>query len=82
MLYIICPSCGEVLGNKQLIFESRMKKVYEELDIDHDMVSRGYIDCEPELQKKRSDIVNQLCRRYCCKTYMLTYIDVVQYIKD
>ena len=81
MLYMICCSCGELLGNKQLIYETSMKKVCESLNVDFEMVSQGFTDNNEEFKKQRCDIVNKLCRRYCCKQLMITYIDLVNLIK-
>jgi DNA-directed RNA polymerase subunit N (RpoN/RPB10) len=80
MLYPICP-CGELLSNKQLVYEEKMKKVCEDLGVDFDMVSQGLTDKNEEYKNKRSEILNGLCRRYCCKSLMITYIDIVYHIK-
>ena len=34
-----------------------------------------------EYKNKRGEIINGLCRRYCCKSLMVTYIDIVHHIK-
>lgn len=80
MLYLTC-SCGEILGNKQIVYEERLKKVCEELSIDFEMVSQGLADKNEEYKKKRSEIINSICRRYCCKQAMITYVDLVGLIK-
>ena len=43
MLYLVC-TCGEILGNKQLVYEEYMKKICENLNLDFDMVSQGLAD--------------------------------------
>jgi DNA-directed RNA polymerase subunit N (RpoN/RPB10) len=80
MLPLVC-TCGEILGNKQLVYEDNMRKVCEELGIDFDMVSQGLVDKNEDFKKKRCDIVNKLCRRICCKQIMITYVDIAQLIK-
>lgn len=80
MLLPVCP-CGEVLSNKQLIYEEKLKKVCDEIGIDFEMVSQGFADLNDDYKNKRSEIINGLCRRYCCKQLMLTYIDIVHHIK-
>lgn len=80
MLFLICP-CGEILGNKQLVYEDRMKKVCDETGIDFDMVSQGFADKNEDFKKKRCDIVNSICRRICCKQLLINYIDLVHLIK-
>ncbi len=80
MLFLICP-CGEILGNKQLVYEERMKKVCEDIGIDFDMMSQGLADKNEDFKSKRCEIINQLCRRICCKQLLINYVDVVQLIK-
>lgn len=81
MLYIVCPSCGEVLGNKQLVYESEMKKTCDNMGIDFDMVSRGVSDKDEDYVKARQAIVNKICRHWCCKQLLITYVDLVRLIK-
>lgn len=80
MLYMTC-SCGELLGNKEIIYEERMKKVCSDLKINFDLVSKGFSDHNEEYKKKRSEIVSDLCDNYCCKLALITYVDVVELIK-
>ena len=81
MLYIICPNCGEVLGNKQIVFEEGMKKICDDLNIDFNMVSLGMSDKEGEYKEKRGELINTLCSRICCKKYLISYVDIVHLIK-
>lgn len=80
MLYLVC-SCGEILGNKELVYEYEMKKICDEINVDFDMVSQGLGDKEGEFKEKRSKLVNRLCRRICCKQLLINYIDIVKLIK-
>ena len=80
MLPIIC-SCGEILGNKQLIYETEMKNVCELIGLDYNAVSQGIIDTNDEYVKARQKIVKTLCRRPCCKQAIMNYIDLVIRIK-
>ena len=80
MLFLVCP-CGEILGNKELVYKEGMKKICEEMGIDADMVSQGLSDKESEFKEKRCALVNKLCRRICCKQLMINYIDLVNLIK-
>ena len=73
--------CGEVLGNKQLVYEEEMKNICDEMGIDNDMISQGLSDKESEFKEKRCKLVNKLCRRICCKQLMITHVDVVSLIK-
>lgn len=83
MLYPRCTSCGQPLGHKQLIYEEEMQKICDEMKLDYDTVSRGYIDEHETFSRKRSDIVNKLCpqSRWCCKQSMITFLDTSRFIK-
>uniref|UniRef100_A0A6C0E9T9 Uncharacterized protein n=1 Tax=viral metagenome TaxID=1070528 RepID=A0A6C0E9T9_9ZZZZ len=80
MLFMICPTCGEHLGNKELIYIAEMKAVCDSIGIDDDLVSQGKFDTHPEYVEKRQKIINKLLRRGCCKMRMMNYIDVVQLV--
>ncbi len=77
---LIC-SCGEILGNKRIIYESGMKTICEEMGIDSNMVSQGLSDKEGEYKEKRCKLVNSLCRRICCKQNLVNTINVTELIK-
>jgi hypothetical protein len=81
MLYLICPNCGEILGNKQIVYEEEMKKICDEMNIDFNMVSLGFSDKEGEYKEKRAELVNALCENRCCKELIINYIDIVHIIK-
>lgn len=80
MLYLVC-TCGEVLGNKEIVYEEGLKQICEDLSVDFDMISQGFGDKDNEFKEKRCKLVNGLCRRICCKQLLVTYVDVVQLIK-
>ena len=44
---------GEVLGNKQLVYEEQMKNICDEMGIDNDMISQGLADKEGEFKEKK-----------------------------
>jgi DNA-directed RNA polymerase subunit N (RpoN/RPB10) len=68
MLYLICPSCGYLLGNKIIHYEDEKNKICN----------------NPELtNKQKEDKLTELLlslklRRYCCKMRIMTYKDIVQ----
>jgi hypothetical protein len=73
--------CGEVLGNKELVYEEEMKQICEEMGIDFDMISQGLGDKDSEFKEKRCKLVKKLCRRMCCSQLLITYVDIVTLIK-
>ena len=79
MMYPRC-TCGELLCNKQIEYEKRMRQICSELQLDFDTISQG-IDQTEEYKIARSNIVNELCKRWCCKQQMITYVDIVNIVK-
>ena len=80
MIFLVCQ-CGEVLGNKELVYEENMKKVCEDLGVDFEMISQGLADKNEAFKQKRCEIVNKLCRRMCCKQSLINYSDIVHLIR-
>jgi len=77
MLYIVCPTCCNLLGDKQLIYEAEMKKVCHEEGLDFNAVSKGLHQTE-KYKEKRTNIVNKLIplKKSCCRTALITYVKV------
>lgn len=82
MLLTVCPTCGEVLANKALVYEKEMIKVCNELELNFDTISQGQIDQNPDYKVRRSSVINKLCRNWCCKQQMATVVDIVRIIRD
>ncbi len=70
MLYIKCPTCKELLANKQLIFEEMEKQIFESNETDQKK--------EEELERA---INNLGLKRYCCKMRMKTYSRLIEIVK-
>jgi hypothetical protein len=76
-----CPTCGELLGNKEPLLIKKLKEICDELGIDDDILSLGTVDKNPVFIKKRQEIVQEMCPNICCRMRMPSYIDIVQIIK-
>lgn len=64
-----CPTCGTLLGDIQLINEKEIEK------IDNSKFS------EVEKTKKKEELINKYgLDRYCCRTRILGYVDIVNII--
>ena len=74
MLPMICGSCGTILGNKQTIYEEKIEKLVTKLGIDYNL------EYNEEYISERKKIINDLCKRWCCKKDLMTYIDIVKII--
>ena len=81
MLYMRCPTCGEVLGNKELIYINRIKELCESIGIDDNLVSLGFSDKDEAYVKKRQEIIKDLFENYCCRIRAMEYIDLIHIIK-
>lgn len=69
MLQMRCPTCGTLLGDIQLIHEQEIKK------IDNSKLT------EVEKNKKKEELINMYgLYRYCCRTRILGYVDIVNII--
>jgi len=69
MLYLKCPTCSCLLGNIELIYEAEKKRICE------------YGLSEDEQKKQIRELVNKLAKSYCCKKSIMTYIDVIDFVK-
>ncbi len=76
-----CPTCGELLGNKEPILVNKLKEICDDLNVDDDIISIGTIDKNPTFIKKRQELVKDLFPNICCTIRAMTYIDIVQIIK-
>jgi DNA-directed RNA polymerase subunit N (RpoN/RPB10) len=70
MLYLKCPSCHELLGNRQIIYDTILKDI-----MDSDMNE------ETKNTKKKELIKNMNLQRYCCKMRLMTYSKLIEIIK-
>ena len=82
MVYMCCPTCGDLLANKQIVYENELKKACEKYNISYEDIASGNVDFNEKFKKMRQDIINELCLkdRYCCKINLMTNIDTVKII--
>ncbi len=70
MLYLKCPTCRTILGNRQILFEKGMEEI----------CANSKSDEELNLQKEK--LLDKLeIKRYCCRPRVLCYIDLIKIIK-
>lgn len=77
---MICPTCGELLGNKQLIYIQKLKEICDKYDINDDLLSKGF-DKNPQFVEERQKLIQSLFDNICCKMRALTYVELVKLIK-
>lgn len=77
---MVCPTCGELLGDKQLIYTSKLKEISGKYNIDDDLLSRGF-DRNPKFIEERQKIIQSVFPNICCRMRALTYRELVDIIK-
>lgn len=71
MLYPRCPTCGKILANLEIDYEEAKKKICDNISLN-----------EEQKNAEKEKLVNSLgLERYCCKTRILKYLDVINIIK-
>jgi DNA-directed RNA polymerase subunit N (RpoN/RPB10) len=71
MIYIRCPTCGYIIGNRQILYESRMEEINNNPNTDDDI--------KLELKTKLVESLN--LKRYCCKVRVMTFKQLTDIIK-
>jgi len=71
MKYVVCPTCGKVLGDIEIPYEIKSNQI---------MISSELTDAE-KIIKRRELIENMGITRYCCKMRIFTQTDPYKIIK-
>jgi DNA-directed RNA polymerase subunit N (RpoN/RPB10) len=71
MLYLRCPTCNKLLGDKQLAWEEMLNKLSLMDDITQDQIKEVI---QKFFEEHHVD-------RYCCRARFPTYVDKVTLIK-
>lgn len=71
MIYVKCPSCSTVIGNRQIIYENGL----EEINSDPTTTN------ELKLQLKTKLIESLNIKNYCCKMRVISYIQLTNVLK-
>jgi DNA-directed RNA polymerase subunit N (RpoN/RPB10) len=76
MLYLKCPTCHKLLGNKQIYYEENYDIITKDLEM-------GKLSHEEAEQKKIAllDKVLPDRDRYCCRMRMMTYKRLIEIVK-
>ena len=70
MLYPVCPTCQNLLADKQLKYEDELEKICNDKKLNSDQ--------QQEQKKKLLDDLG--LSRYCCRMRMISYVDQVKII--
>ncbi len=66
-----CPTCGYILGNRQILYESRMEEIVNNPNTDDDI----------KLELKTKLVESLKLKRYCCKVRVMTFKQLTDIIK-
>jgi len=68
MLYYRCPTCGTILANKQILYETKLAAICAE-------------NPSKEQDKKKEKILDELeIKMICCRMRALTYLNEISLI--
>jgi DNA-directed RNA polymerase subunit N (RpoN/RPB10) len=68
MLYISCPTCGYLIGQKAIEYEKKKEEICNNLQLKN-----------KEKEEALSKLLLSLnLRRYCCKMRVMTYKDIIK----
>lgn len=83
MLYILCPTCGELLGNKELPYFEGMQKLCREFNIDDNLVSLDEFSTNEEFVKKKKALLDSLIGKHntCCGGRLPNTINLAKLLK-
>ncbi len=63
MIYLKCPSCSNIIGNRQIIYEQQLEEIQNNSNID-----------ESEKLLLKTKLIDSLkLKRYCCKMRVITF---------
>jgi hypothetical protein len=82
MSYPVCPSCGAYMSNIIGPYEQDLKKLCEEFEIDHELMSKGIVNNE-KFNKAKKELVDKYTdpERYCCRMRLTNSINLANLIK-
>jgi DNA-directed RNA polymerase subunit N (RpoN/RPB10) len=82
MPYTICPTCGALLSNIKEAYDQDMKKLCDDEDIDHELMSRKIIYDE-KLNEKKKKIMDKYTdpHRICCRMRLGNAVDSVDIVR-
>ena len=71
MIYLRCPSCNKVIGNRQQTYEQGLIQIEDNPNLTD----------EAKLELKTKLIESLEVSRYCCKMRIITFIQLTDIIK-
>ncbi len=76
MLYLKCPTCKNILGNKQVAYSVMIEELYKGLTQDE------IRDRRDEINKKKKEFLEILkIDKYCCTMRLISYTPLINIVK-
>ena len=71
MIYLKCPTCGNIIGNRQIPFEKGLEQIENNASLDE----------EARLKLKQELVESLKLKRYCCKMRLISFKQLTEIIK-
>ena len=71
MIYLKCPTCGYILGNRQRLYDRGLEEIE----------SNPNNDEETKLELKNKLVESLKIKKYCCKMRVITYKNKTEIFK-
>ena len=71
MIYLKCPSCGYILGNRNIEYEKKLNEINSDPNTDE----------ETKLELKTKLVTSLQIKNYCCKMRVITYKSLPDILK-
>ena len=75
MYYIICPTCGDLMGNKYIPYFNELNDLCQKYNIDRNNMFRKTKD-DDNFKKESSKILKSKFKNICCRNYAMNAINV------
>ena len=82
MLYIICPTCGELLGNKEVLYFEGLNKLCQKYKIDDDVLSSVQFTGHKEFNEEKRKLLDKCVGKdnICCAMRLPTTLNLAELI--
>jgi DNA-directed RNA polymerase subunit N (RpoN/RPB10) len=80
MYYIICPTCGDLLGTKYVPYSTDLIILCKQHKIDINYLSL-YLKEDHTFRDDSAKILNKYFRNICCRQYAMNAINVADLIQ-
>jgi DNA-directed RNA polymerase subunit N (RpoN/RPB10) len=82
MLYPVCPTCGALFSNIQLLYQNDIQELCDEFNVSPEILSRG-LSRNEEFNRRKKEILDKYTvpTNYCCRPRLMNFCDIVRIVK-